>query len=299
MRGKLVVFLALLSAGNAFADGIPHMPNELVYNLRAMRAPSRPWVVTSSGLTATVRVTKRFTGSSDWARWRLAIDISHKKPAWKLISATTPTEGVALNEIVANNNKTWRITANVIAPMLCSSLKNREPVILVLVYILEGKRSHKQVEVDHRCLLGDLIDERDAYSYSGIARKYLKDPLIETLVSRSEFQPLLSLTEELERLRRWLGFGKWSLQEDPPFILPGWGGVGYILSPSEVARLGGDCKSWTVFLAAYLTRRGWNTAVAFAPGHVWVQVYTPVTIDIDWVAEPAPEGPTSVAIVVK
>jgi hypothetical protein len=189
----------------------------------------------------------------------------------------------------------------VTAPPICPAMPRREFVTLVVRYQVGNQVKTQRLDVDHRCLIGDFYGRHPEQALAGLARQYLHDPLIERLVERAKLLPVGTPEEEVSRLKEWLGFGRESLQNDPAILSRNEGDPHlrpYVLSPTETARLGGDCKDWTVLVSAYLTRRGLRAGVADLPGHVWVKAsHNGKTYDIDLVGKDGPptEKPLSVA----
>ncbi|MFH1347408.1 MAG: hypothetical protein ABIH22_01830 [Candidatus Margulisiibacteriota bacterium] len=254
-------------------------------NLRFSREPQNPWVVEAADLSATVQA-KTLSRSIAGAKWQLEIDLDVPGQNWQLLSAASPTldvvaSAVPTDEMPASGPR--RVELEVSAPSFCSTKVEREPVILSVNYINEkGRPITVSLEVDHRCLLGDIVDREDASTYAAMAEKYRSDPAIQRLLSRAKPYPLGSVREEAARLKEWAGY---SYALPPNDDVKGWHKKAYGLSPTETMRLGGRCTDWSVVVAAYFAVRGFpHLSIAYTTGHMWVQVADwngkPVNVDI-------------------
>ena len=241
-------------------------------NLRAGREPQKPWIVEAADLSATVHA-KTLSRSLAGAKWRLKIDLDVPGQNWQLLSAASPSQDVVSSAVPTDETPAsgpQRVELEVSAPSFCSTKIEREPVILSVDYMNEkGLPITVSLEVDHRCLLGDIVDREDASTYAAMAKKYRSDPAIQRLLSRAKPYPLGSVREEAARLKEWAGY---SYAKPPNDDVKGWHKRAYKLSPTETIRLGGRCTDWSVVIAAYLAGRGFDPSIAYTPGHVWVQV---------------------------
>ena len=268
------------------------------YNLRYRREPTKAWDVTSGDLAATVTpipLKRNLNG----ARWRLVVDVRGPSDDFRILSVTSPTTGVTVTrspEGAAGAQGSRRIEAEMIAPPICPGMPRREDVTLVVRYQVGEQVKVQQLHVDHRCLIGDVAKVQDAESYARLARQYLYDPLIERLIRGASAVPVGTPEEEVRRLKEAVGFGEESLRIDPALLEMGGEGNPYVLSPTETARLGSDCKGWSVLASTYMARRGFQAAIAYRPGHVWVQVQHKGKIhNIDFLGDPPEDPPLSVA----
>jgi len=264
------------------------------YNLRYRRTPAKPWRVESGELVATVKgIPVRTT--LDYSRWRLVVDIDGPRDL-HLLSVTSTTQDVVITRFPEAARSSKHIEVEVTAPPICPAMPRREYVTLVVRYQVGNQERTQRLDVDHRCLVGDFYGRKADEALARLARGYLHDPLIEHLVRGASLLPVGTPEEEVRHLKEWVGFGRKSVPLDPPILGRSEEGNPYVLSPTETARLGGDCKDWAVLVTAYLTRRGLRAGVADYPGHVWVQVdYKGKIYDIDFLGDPPKDPPLSVA----
>lgn len=301
LRGLVCAATAALALLGSTGDAHGQV---LLPNLRAQRAPAKPWVIRAEGVSVEVQPISR-RGSAAWARWGLDIEIG-VADGLDVVSVSTMTPGVDLvvAESIDRAAPLHGLRLEVAAPRMCLVSQARQPVQLSIVYDVNGSRRETTVDVDHRCLLGDVVAGFDASAYATLAAKYLDDPLIEDLVARAA--PFAGTTPEAEiaRVRDWMGFDQDSTQADPPDFAPGWrAGTAYALSPTETGRLGGDCEDWSILAAAFLARRGYASAIAETFGHVWVVAGalapSGASSPIDLLGEAPPWAPSSIASVRK
>ncbi len=239
-----------------------------VDNLRAARAPKMPWTVKKDGFAVRVTPTDR-SADTMRSRWTLAVEMLGLPAGTTLQGVATSTPGVTMTHVVGTSS----FSVTVDAPRECPPFPRREPVQVELTITQKGATRTVSTEIDHRCLVGDVIYSIDAKTNARVAESYLHDPLIDDLAERASKLPRLSPEEEVQRLRTWIGFSPSSVKKDPPDSAEAWpGGTGYILSPTETARLGGDCEDFSILVSTFLARRGFNAEIAEAGGHVWVRV---------------------------
>lgn len=291
-----IVGLSIFSTVSAYADPIPvRLPN-----LRSQRTPTKPWTIETSQLLATVKPTTR-QGSWVVGRWSLDIRLEGNGQPVHVLAVLSDSIGVRVSPVDRRAGVT-PIHLDIDAPRFCPSTQTREPITITVQYLFGARVESVKLDVDHRCLLGDIIPRIDAASYATLARKYTEDPVIVHLANRAnEFEPR-SLTTEVARLRSWVGFDGDSIQPDPPDMVSGWStGTAYALSPTETVRLGGDCEDWTILISAYLARRGFSVSLQQTFGHVWTRARDAnaagTELDIDWIEQLPLWRPNSVAAV--
>ncbi|MFA5810959.1 MAG: hypothetical protein WC956_01345 [bacterium] len=247
-------------------------------NIRVHRDP-KPWTVLGRDLRITVEKTEH-QDLVDASHWRLNMVIEPKaggtKP-WRLISVRSFTPGVdlpALSADAAGNAGGRSFSFTFKAPYLCPVDKTREYVSLDISYELDGKIVNDTIAVDFRCLIGDTFDRVDGSKVARLTQKYLRDPVIDSLVALFRDTPVGKPKEEARRLDRWLNDNGVGWLQDPPGYVSGWvGDAAYFLSPSEMVFLGGgDCEDHAILSAAFLTRRNIPSWMLPTPFHAWVCV---------------------------
>jgi len=288
------------TAGSAVEPDAKKRAPERYYNLRYDRTPSKPWRIESGELVATIKgVPVRTT--LDYSRWRLVVDLDGPQSDWRVLSIASPTPGVTVSQprgTDGDESRARRIEVEVTTPPICPDMPRREPVTLVVKYQVDNQIKTQHIDIDYRCLIGDFSGRDNAEVFARLARGHFRDPLIEQLIRRASSLPVGTPEEEVGRLKEWLGFGRESLQHDPPILSRTEHGPPYVLSPTEIDRYGGDCKGWTILVSVYLARRGLQAAVAYLPGHVWVRAYhNGTTYNIDLISKKGPptEEPLSIA----
>lgn len=216
---------------------------------------------------------------------RMAMGASIKIKEGEILSITCPHPKVKMSRLkLSGNGATLMLDTNlqIRHQFTRPPSRLREPITLRIKYREDGKTRTRQVAIDYRTNFGDRF--RDAKDYAAHVKRYVDDPVISDLVSKSFFGR--SLTGEIKQLNSIFN-SQVSYRRDP--LSFGVGGVlyrDYLQSPSDFLDCGfGDCEDYAAVCAAYLVKKGFKAYMVLVPGHAYLIAEDrngkKYTIDID------------------
>lgn len=265
-------------------------------NLRTWRTPAPNWSIAAGPFSVAVQTTETSRSAVE-VSWQLTADLDIHDSDWVLYMVRSDTQGVRVMQTspdaLSPRLGKRRITLEVTAPTLCTVDQRQEEVLVTVMYGVGRTTQMQKLALDHRCLLGANVPNPDATAYAHFASRYLNDPTITRLVEDSAHVPVGSVEREIERLKQMLDFGPDSVQKDPFGLfadISAGEGDHYVLTPTQTARLGGDCEDWSILIAAYLTRRGISASMVRGYGHIWVEALDPSSdkpVPVDLVGTPS------------
>lgn len=248
------------------------LSQEKMHNLRYERRTLREWTVNGKEhkeLRATVHVKYlRTTSDGTSIELNIALD-SPGGEKWRLLNAYPENTNVAtvtrFSQEKGSKTEIGKVVMTTYAANLCNMEQSRVPIVLKAEYEVRGKKRIESFEVDYMCLIGDSYRfGNQARKFARLAYKYSKiDPLIYELNQRAG-KDKGTIPEEIAKLKKMLEFKPdTSISVLPAEMLT--------LAPAETARYGGVCADWTILVAAYLLRRGFDrTFLLLTNSHVWV-----------------------------